>query len=155
MGNTREEFAVTRYNDQLNWYSRKADSYKKITHIVSSAVVVMSILLPVATSVFPCEWKYRWISLVLSLGIGLATGLAGVFRWRDLWISYRATEESLKREYSFYFVKTGVYRDCEDPVEVFMNRIETILSDEHSKWVLSEKSGKMAVSSIAKKLTES
>ena len=61
MGNTREEFAVARYNDQLNWYSRKADSYKKITHIVSSAVVVMSVLLPVATSVFPCEWKYRWI----------------------------------------------------------------------------------------------
>jgi protein-S-isoprenylcysteine O-methyltransferase Ste14 len=154
MTDKREEFAIARYNNQRSWYSRKANLYKKITHIVSASVVVMSVLLPVSTSVLPCEWKFRWVSLVLSLGIGLATGLAGVFRWRELWISYRATEEALKREYSFYMVKSGTYKGIDDPVSEFMNRVEMILSDEHSKWISFEMSDEMAIKSISNGVKE-
>ena len=155
MKETREEFVLTRYKNQLDWYSQKANLYKKITRIMSVIAVVMSLLLPVTTSVFPYEWKFRWISLTLSLGIGLVTSLESVFRWRELWISYRATEEALKREYSFYVVRAGIYEDVEDPIAQFIVRIETILLNEHSKWIFSEKSEKMSIRSVSKNLTES
>lgn len=140
MNEEREQFVLQRYEGQRDWYSKKANSYKKITHVVSVAVVVMSVILPVATSVLPSGWEYRWFPVALSLGIGLATGISGVYRWRELWISYRATEEALKREYSFYYVRAHGYADTDDPVAMFADRIEEILSDEHTKWVSAEKS---------------
>lgn len=134
-----ERFATERYEDQRRWYSDKATHYKQIAHRVSVAIVVMSVLLPVTTSSLPCDWSYRWISVVLSLGIGLATGLAGIFRWRELWITYRATEESLKREHSFYVARVKEYGETEQPVQLFVERMEEILSGEHLKWVAAEK----------------
>lgn len=139
MNEERENFVIKRYEGQREWYSKKANSYKKITQLVSVAIVIMSVILPVATSVLPPEWKYRWFPVALSLGIGLATGISGVYRWRELWISYRATEEALKREYSYYYVRAHGYAEADDPVAMFASRIEEILSDEHTKWVSAEK----------------
>lgn len=75
MKDIREDFVLKRYNDQLHWYSKKANSCKTIAQMMSVLVVLMSLLLPVATSVLPYDWKFRWMSLTLSFGIGLVTGL--------------------------------------------------------------------------------
>lgn len=77
-----------------------------------------------------------------------------MFRWRDRWVLYRATEESLKREYSLYVVKAGVYANVDEPIVEFLTRVEAILLNEHSKWILSESSEKCQFNRCQRKIKD-
>src|SRR5207245_9214987 len=70
----------------------------------------------------------------LDVIIALISGLLSLYRLQQLWIQYRTTCESLKHEKYLYLTKTEPY-DGEDRFPVLVQRVESLISKEHSKWV--------------------
>jgi hypothetical protein len=50
------------------------------------------------------------------------------------WIEYRSICETLKHEKFMYLYKTGVYRDDTNRFEYFVERVESIISQENINW---------------------
>jgi Protein of unknown function (DUF4231) len=60
-----------------------------------------------------------------------------LFQWHQLWITYRSTCEALRHEKYSYLGRTGEYEGVDDnaATKVLIERVESLVSTEHSKWV--------------------
>jgi hypothetical protein len=99
--------------------------------MAAAAITIVSI-----TSWSPPGWQATWLPGILGAGIVLLEGVQGLFRWRDQWLMYRATAESLRREESLYLAKAGPYADHTTPKALAMlaERAEQLTASEHTSW---------------------
>lgn len=81
--------------------------------------------------------------------LSVLTGIAGVlivilegtqhlFQFQHNWIAYRSTCENLKHEKYLWAAKAGPYLNVEYPDAVLANRVESLISQEHSKWITGQ-----------------
>lgn len=65
-----------------------------------------------------------------------------LFQFQHNWISYRSTCENLKHEKYLWLAKLGTYVDIENSDVVLADRVESLISQEHAKWIAGqEKAG--------------
>jgi hypothetical protein len=79
-----------------------------------------------------------------SLGalIVVLEALQGLYQFQSNWISYRSSCEGLRHEKYLWLAKAGHYADAKDPDRLLAERIESLISMEHAKWVSTQgKSG--------------
>lgn len=77
-----------------------------------------------------------WIRIciaILGAIVIISTGIISICQFRKNWIEYRATAESLKHEKYMFKTKTGFYSKG-DVFPLFVERIETLVSKEHTDW---------------------
>ena len=74
--------------------------------------------------------------------LSLMTGLQQLFRFKELWTTYRATAEALKRELNYYKADVHDYSEKteEQKRTVFVDRTEAILAQENALWVVAQQS---------------
>ena len=65
-------------------------------------------------------------------------GFQQLFQFQQNWITYRATSEALKHEKFLYLTRAGPYRDSPAPDAVLAERVEGLVSQEHSAWSASQ-----------------
>lgn len=137
-----DEYLNDRYNDQVNWYSRKASNCKIIYQIFQWIVIVLSASLPVLISTLP--EKTKWITIVISILLAISTAALKVFKWQETWINYRTISETLKKERHFYDADLDEYANTDNKEKLFVERVENLISRENSLWVMIhfEKKGK-------------
>lgn len=131
-----------RVNDQINWYDNKSTKtqkkfkfYKVITIIVSSLIPVVSIFVSSDISV----------RLIIGSAGAIITILESVLylnKYGENWTRYRSICETLKREKFMYLNKAGVYSEDNGNFEFFVERIETIISQENINWASLNKDHK-------------
>lgn len=130
---------LQRLEDQKKWYSQKSkwnqDWFKrlKVTEIVAAALI-------------PFAAGFGTSSLITG-GLGVIVvvleSLQGLYQFQSNWISYRSTAEGLKHEKYLWQARAGPYLNAQNPEALFAERLEGLISTEHSKWAsCQEQAGK-------------
>jgi len=136
-----QDYMKNRYEDQKNWYSKKATFNQKKYKQWTVIVIVLSALTPVLAAIsFGPNAAYLnpvlKVSLVtISAIVAIGTTILKTFRYQELWTTYRETSERLESEKYLYEAQLGVYSQKDvDVHSLFVVQVEAILNKEHSGW---------------------
>lgn len=137
-----------RLEDQIAWYDRKSlfnqRVYKriKVVEILAAAMIPFLGALPlpalhVAIGAVPAS-PATIIAGSLGVLITVLEGLIHLNQYQQNWIAYRSTCESLKHEKYVYLGHAAPYAGVADPHALLAERIESLVSQEHSKWASTQ-----------------
>jgi len=129
-----------RLESQRTYYSSKAGSFQTTYKRIKLALIAISAAIPLAALAGDhAVWKY-----VVALGgiaIAVMEGLLLLNQFGPLWIKYRATAESLKRERWLLLSRAGDYKGLPDgdALRLLAERVEVLLEVEHREWTQEQK----------------
>lgn len=126
-----EEYIKNRLCDQINWYSQKSNHYKRWFYIARTIEIVLASAMTIL-AITP-GLKNSLLIPFFSLGIVIIASLLALYRFQELWISYRTTSESLKHEKYLFKTKTPPYNK-EGSFNLLVKNVEKIISSENSLW---------------------
>lgn len=132
-----KKFLEGRYKEQVDWYDQKAISNKKWNNILQILVIVVAAILPVSAVL-----EFKWPTVVLSAIVAIGTGILKFCKFEEHWHNYRTTCETLKKEKSYYDANIGEYKTAAEPEELFVERVENLISQAHTKWDTAVKKSK-------------
>ena len=123
-------YAWERLEDQLGWYERNSARQKSWFQRLKVVQIVVAAAIPVAAG----AGASAWITGSLGALIVVLEGVQQLFQFQQNWVGYRATAEALKREKSYYLSRAGPYADVARPGTLLAERVEGLVSQEHSAW---------------------
>lgn len=128
------EYIEHRLEEQIEWYDRKSALNKKAFRRFQLIQLVMASLITLSGVISPSE--FPMVSYIVpSLGalIAIVSGVIGLYKFQENWLEYRTVSESLKHEKYLFLTRSEPYNEAA-PFNLFVNRIENIISEENSKW---------------------
>ncbi len=138
---------LDRLEDQISWYDKKSASNQTMYKWCRGLVIVSAAMIPLSANFPLVDFLPTWLGAL----IVVVEGFQQLNQFHQNWISYRSTCEALKREKFLWIGKAGHFADTDNPNALLAERIESIIAQEHSKWVnVREQAGKKA--SVEKKL---
>lgn len=101
------------------------------------ATIVLAGTAPLVTALVPVTT----VPVVISGLVSIIASLHQVSRFKELWTTYRATSEAMKREKHLFDAGVRDYsiKELEQRRALFVERIEELLFREHSLWIDSQK----------------
>lgn len=127
---SQSDVVTERLDDQLNWYDRKASYNERMFKRLRIATIVTSSSIPLCAAFV----KYTVITGGLGALIALFEGLQQLNQYHQNWITYRSTAEALKHEKFLFLGMAGAYATSENPRTLLAEKVEGLVSQEHSKW---------------------
>jgi hypothetical protein len=127
---------LARLEDQLAWYGRESTASERAYKGIKALEIVAAALIPFLTAIDVPYWK--WIVGGLGVLITALEGLIQLNQYNRNWISYRATDEALKREKFLYLAGAGPYAGAINPRAVLAEHVEAIIAQENAKWVVTQ-----------------
>jgi hypothetical protein len=140
----------TRLEGQIEWYDRRAAeaqlAYRrlKVVEVVLGAMIPflagfqdnLAAALPAALHLLPAV-------LIAALGVAIVVleGLQHLNQYHQTWLSCRSTCAALEQEKFLFLADAGPYGATEDKRAHLAERIEELVSGEHTKWVSSRARG--------------
>ena len=133
---------LQRLDDQIAWYDGRSQKAQRAFKALKLASVVCALAVPiVALSELPV------FAAVLGALIAFAEILQQLNQYHANWITYRSTCEALKHEKYLHLANAGPYADPATALAVLADRIESLISQEHAKWIATaNEAGKTALS---------
>jgi hypothetical protein len=128
-----EEYLKERYREQINYYSSKARTNKKLYSLFQWSVIIISAIMPVV--VVSYSDNYRWAAAALSLLLAVGTSGLKAFKFQENWMNYRQVAETLRQEEYFYGADLGPYATAADKRAMFVDRVESLISLANAIWV--------------------
>jgi len=123
-----------RLEKEIEWYSRKSARCQRLYKWLKFVEIVAAAAIPLLAGFgTPVE-----VLAVLGALIVVLEGLQHVNQYQSNWITYRSTCEALKHEKFLYLAGAGPY-EVERPHSLLAERIESLISQEHAKWVSARK----------------
>jgi len=128
------EYLEQRVEDQIKWYGKKSARNKKWFRICQFAQLLMAALITLSgmTEITNDESVRIAVPIIGAL-IAIITGIVGLYKFQENWLEYRTTAESLKHE-KFLFMTKSVPYDTKEPLNKFVNEVESIISKENTNW---------------------
>jgi hypothetical protein len=131
------ETILEKIREQSAWYGKKARNNQKIFFVFKTVEIVMAAAIPIivlsgATNI------QKWISALLGALIGIIEAVLQLGQYQQNWLLYRATREALRREDFLRSAQAGPYAGQPNPDSLFVERADTIMSGENSKWLSSQ-----------------
>jgi hypothetical protein len=127
--NEPNDVTLSRLEDQLAWYDRKGGSHKRWYLLLRITVIVAAAAVPLFSLL-----DLRFITSGLGALIVIVEGIQQLNGFHENWLRYRATAENLKHEKYLYAAAAGPYRAADDPKRLLAERVEELVSTEHSRW---------------------
>ena len=124
------EYIRTRYEPQVNWYDKKSIHNKWLTYLLQIPVLILAAITPILAAL-----EYITITIVSSAFVAAGLVILKFCKFEGLWHTYRTTCETLKKEKVHHDMLTDVYTKAENPDKLFVERVEAIISKEHTRWV--------------------
>jgi hypothetical protein len=119
-----------RLEDQIGWYDRNASYNERMFKILRIATIVVSSSIPLSAAFV----EAKWITGGLGALIALFEGLQQLNQHHQNWITYRSTAEALKHEKYLFLSLAGPYASSDNPKTLLAERVESLVSQENSKW---------------------
>lgn len=129
-----QAYMKNRYENQINWYNNSALKNKRFYNFFQWNVIIFSASLPVLIVSLPDQWK--WVTVILSILLAVCTAGLTTFKFKEHWINYRIICEKLKKEKYYYDAMIGEYANALNKENLFVERVETILSSEGDLWTI-------------------
>jgi hypothetical protein len=146
MNANRENPTLKRLEEQIDWYDNKStfnQSWFKRLKIIELIVAALIPLLAGLSTLITHSAIIIVITGSLGALIVVLESLQGLYQFQSNWISYRSSCEGLRHEKYLWLARAGHYADAKDPDRLLAERIESLISTEHAKWVSAqEKAGK-------------
>ena len=133
MDNTFEKYLKERYEDQVKWYSDKSSQHKLYYQCFQWAAIIISASVPVLVLAIPA--KFTLVTVILSIILAIITTALKTFKFQEIWINYRTTAETLKKEKFYYDAGVIEYADAENKEQLFIERVEALISRENTLWI--------------------
>jgi len=129
------EYLEKRLENQRKWYSKKSGINKKWYRYFQLTQLVMAALVTLSGMFAYLEIEYLSFIIVPVLGalIAIVSGILGLYKFQENWTGYRTTSEALQQEKHLFLTKTAPYHD-EDAFNLLVNRVESLISQENTKW---------------------
>jgi hypothetical protein len=121
-----------RLEDQFGWYDRKSRDNQRRYQWLKLLELAVAAALPVVAGVGSPVWVTGGLAAV----IVVLEGVQHLYQFQEQWITYRSTAEALTRERYLYLARAGPYVG-EDRPRQLAERIEGLVSQEHSRWTAS------------------
>jgi hypothetical protein len=137
---------IERLEDQINWYDRKSTSSQRSFKWLKSAVMLAAAGVPLAAG-FGIS---AYVTAALGVLIVVLEGLLQLNQYQQNWITYRSTCEELKHEKFLYLASAGPYANVPNPKPLLAERVESLISREHAKWVSTRQEPQKAAEAQAK-----
>lgn len=129
---TPDEYLEDRVEGQIAWYDQKSRLNKQGFVVLQIITLVAAASIPVI-SIFSGDMWPRVVVAVLGSATAVTTGIVSLYQFREHWIEYRTTAESLKHEKYMFHTKTGPYSG-DDAFSVLVERVEALVSQENTMW---------------------
>ena len=135
-----DAYLTERVEDQLAYYGKAAGRYKSRYMWMQTLIIVLGVLVPVVINLpetiggADLGVVFRITATVMSLTLAIVSGILNLHKFGDLWLEYRLTEESLKKEKFLYLTGSGKYAEPGLAFPRFVETVEGILSAEHTKF---------------------
>lgn len=127
-----DDSGYRRLEDQISWYDRKSGLAQRYYKLTKYFTMVASATIPILAL-----YELNEVVAVIGALIAILEGANQINQWQHNWITYRATCEALRHEKYTYLERADPY-DFEDNVvarKLLVERIESLISTEHSKWI--------------------
>lgn len=131
---------LQRLEDQISWYDSRSLTNQRWFKWLMLAEITCAAFVPLFAGI-----KVPPIYTgMLGVTVVILQSLQQLNQYQHNWITYRSTCENLKHEKFFFLAKAGPYTEAPDPLPLLAERIESLISQEHAKWVSARKQGKSA-----------
>ncbi len=135
---------ITRLEDQINWYDQKSLFNKSRYKIFKVTEIIVAAFIPFAAGVWAQFSLIPYIIGGLGVIIILLEGLQSLNQYQANYTNYRSICEGLKHEKYLWLAKAGSYSSSSEPDKLLAERVESLISQEHAKWVLAQESAAKA-----------
>ena len=129
---------LERLEDQISWYDRKSNRCQTWYKTLKLLVVGSAALIPFLAGSHAPAWSTGGLGVL----IAILEGVQQLNQYQHNWIAYRSTCEYLKHEKFLFLAKAGPYAKAENPTILLAERVESLVSQEHAKWVVTQKPAK-------------
>ena len=123
---------MERLEDQIAWYDRKSTFNQRIYKRIKVVEILAAAVIPLISG-----FSFPYHTLVtggLGVLITVLEGLIHLNQYQKNWIAYRSTCEGLKHEKYAYLGNAAPYSGVPDAHALLAERVESLVSQEHSKW---------------------
>src|SRR5687767_3578876 len=129
---------VERLEDQIKWYDEKSKRSQRWFKCLKIAVIVSAAFVGLGEFV---RLAPHLVSILGAL-IVVIEGIQQLNQYQHLWITYRSTAEYLKHEKYLYLATAGPYASSPEPLKLLAERVESLVSQEHAKWVSGQETSR-------------
>jgi len=129
---------LERLEDQLGWYDRKSNRAQRWYKGLKIVEVGSAALIPFLAGIDAPSYSTGGLGIL----IVILEGVQHLNQYQHNWIAYRSTCEYLKHEKYLFLAKAGPYSKAENPTQLLAERAESLVSQEHAKWISSQKPAK-------------
>jgi hypothetical protein len=127
---------IERLEDQIRWYDENSRLNKRYFKRIKTTEIVAAALIPLLSA-----FNFAHVVIVTGTLGGLITVLEGwlhLSQFQQNWFTYRSTCEQLKHEKYFYLGGAGPYATAADRRALLTERLEALVSQEHTNWALTQ-----------------
>jgi hypothetical protein len=132
---TPREIAIKRCQENIDWYEKAKTRHMFAYQFFQVSALVLSGLTPVLILWTGLPELFKALPAALA---AIATGLLGIFQWKDSYIRFGYTSEALKSERVKFETRTtklyGAELDDHEVLNNFITRIENLVMSETSDW---------------------
>lgn len=146
-----ENPTLERLEDQITWYDQKSNQNQLWFKVLKIAQIVVAAFIP-----FTAGLKAP-VFLIGGLGvlIVIIEGLQSLNQYQHNWITYRSTCEELKHEKFLWLAGAGPYLDNINPDALLAERVESQISREHAKWIITRDKAEKDMSKVKSSISQS
>lgn len=129
-GGRKEDICKFRTRYCIEWYSRKAITYKRAFIILS----IINVAIPQISTIVVLQSDCSLTSAIMSAIVSVSASLLALLNVKDRWTSYRTAVEFIKKQYTLYCVRAVPFQG-DDAHSIYLNMIEQYMTEEHGHWV--------------------
>jgi len=122
--------AWDRMESQRRWYGGKSAFNKRWYMSLKVVQLISAALVPIMASVHAAVWVTGGLGAI----VVVVEGIQQLGQFAPNWINYRSTSEALGSEKALYLANAGPYADVQEPARLLAERVEGLLSKEHTTW---------------------
>ena len=130
----KENPTIHRLEKQIDWY----DSKCKINQRWSQGLKIIEIIIAAFIPFLAGTNAPAILTGTAGVLIVILEGVQQLFQFQHNWITYRSTCENLKHEKYLWLAKAGPYLNIKAADAVLADRVESLISKEHSKWIAGQ-----------------
>lgn len=140
--NEFKKYLNERYYPQIEWYDKKAIWNQKLYKIFQWGIIILASVTPILVIIGDTWIVGHWSAVLTSCLVAIGAASLKTFKFQENWINYRTTCETLRKEIHYYNARVDDYGDSNDPMGLFIKRVEALISRENTLWLAVQKQKK-------------
>ncbi len=131
---TSEDYLKNRLDEQIEWYGKKSVWNQKCFKRLRLVEIVAAAMIPFLTAYISDDGDWlKWVVGGLGLIIAVFSGIAGLYKFQENWLTYRSSAERLIQERYLFSTGAEPY-DGDNPFKLLVKRVEATLAHENKQW---------------------